>query len=219
MLNIDMHRVVEPGVFELMVGPSSDQTSTVKFTVIGQHGETGRPIPPAPPAGSESGVVSTFDDLKVAANFGSWMAAGDATMGNGKSTSSIAVVQPGADRTKGALEIGGEVVAGPGFNFAGAIYSPGGAPFQPVNLGSKKDISFWAKGDGKTYTMVVLSESASNNNGIPPMTQFVAGPDWKLYTFPLSQFETDGSDLEGLGFLLVQQPGKFQFEIDQVEIK
>ena len=30
MLNIDMHRVVEPGVFELMVGPSSDQTTTVR---------------------------------------------------------------------------------------------------------------------------------------------------------------------------------------------
>jgi beta-glucosidase len=33
MLNQDMHRVVEPGVFELMVGPSSDQTSTVLLTV------------------------------------------------------------------------------------------------------------------------------------------------------------------------------------------
>jgi beta-glucosidase len=219
MLDIDMHRVVEPGVFELMAGPSSDQTSTVRLTVVGTHGETGRPIPPPPPPGSESGVVSTFDDLKVSANFGSWVAAGDGTMGGGKSTSSMAVVQPGADNTKGALEISGEVVAGPGFSFAGAIYSPGTGLFQPVNLGSKKNISFWAKGDGKTYTLVVVSESAPNDNGIPPMTQFAAGPEWKHYTFPLSQFETDGSDLSGLGFILVQQPGKFAFEIDQLEIK
>ena len=34
MLNIDMHRVVEPGVFELMVGPSSEQTSKVLLTVL-----------------------------------------------------------------------------------------------------------------------------------------------------------------------------------------
>src|SRR6202035_1465786 len=34
MLNVDMHRVVESGVFELMVGPSSDQTKTVPLTVI-----------------------------------------------------------------------------------------------------------------------------------------------------------------------------------------
>jgi len=33
LLNTDMHRVVEPGVFELMVGPSSDQTSTALLTV------------------------------------------------------------------------------------------------------------------------------------------------------------------------------------------
>ena len=33
MLNAEMHRVVEPGVFELMVGPSSAQTRTVLITV------------------------------------------------------------------------------------------------------------------------------------------------------------------------------------------
>ncbi|MGD0731150.1 MAG: glycoside hydrolase family 3 N-terminal domain-containing protein [Terracidiphilus sp.] len=35
ILNTDMHRVVEPGVFELMAGPSSDKTSTVRLTVTG----------------------------------------------------------------------------------------------------------------------------------------------------------------------------------------
>ena len=54
MLNVDMHRVVEPGVFDLMIGPSSDQTSSVALTVIGAHGETGKPLAPPPPAGSES---------------------------------------------------------------------------------------------------------------------------------------------------------------------
>lgn len=46
MLNIDMHRVVEPGVFDMMVGPSSDQTKSIPLTVIGPHGETGMPLPP-----------------------------------------------------------------------------------------------------------------------------------------------------------------------------
>jgi beta-glucosidase len=40
--DIDMHQVVEPGVFDLMVGPSSDHTSSVKLTVGGGNGETGR---------------------------------------------------------------------------------------------------------------------------------------------------------------------------------
>ena len=219
MLNIDMHKVVEPGVFELMVGPASDQTTTVKLTVVGPHGETGRPIPPPPPPGSESGVVSTFDDVKVAANFGSWMAAGD-SMNGGKSTSAIKIVQPGADHTKGALDVSGEVIAGGPFSFAGVIYSPANSFMQPVNLGDKKNISFWAKGDGKTYILVVLSESGGGGEtGLPPNAPFVAGSEWKHYSFPISQFQTDGSDLSGLGFILGGQPGKFDFQIDEVQIK
>jgi len=220
MLNIDMHRVVEPGDFELMVGPSSDKTSTVRLTVAGIHGETGRPPLPPPPAGSESGVVSNFDDGKVAANFGSWIPAGDG-MNGGKSTSKLSVVEPGADSTKGAMQVDGEVIASPGaqFVFAGALYFPGAAPMQPSNLSSKQGISFWAKGDGKTYTLIVLTESRNGSSGIPAMTNFVAGPEWKKYTFPFSTFETDGSDLSGLGFVRAQEPGKFQFELDDLEIK
>jgi hypothetical protein len=220
ILNIDMHKVVEPGVFDVMVGPSSDKTSTVKLTVAGTHGETGKPAPPPPPAGSESGVVSTFDDLKVAANFGSWMAAGDGTMGGGKSTSSMEIVQPGADGSKGALQVSGEVVAGPPFAWGGILYSPASAPMQPANLSKKNAIQFWAKGDGQTYALVVLTEARSGQSGeIPAMTTFVAGPEWKQYSFPFSTFDTDGSDLSGVAFIDAQRPGKFQFQIDQLEIE
>jgi beta-glucosidase len=220
ILNVDMHRVVEPGIFDLMVGPGSGKTSTVKLTVLGTRGETGKPTPPPPPAGSESGLVSNFDDLKVASNYGSWMAGSDSTMGGGKSTSSIQVVQPGADGTKGALQVNGEVVAGGQFPWAGLLFMPGTAPMQPVNLSNKKVISFWAKGDGNTYALVVLTETRSGSSGeMPAMTMFTAGPEWKQYSFPFSTFETDGSDLSALGFVRAQQPGKFQFQIDQVEIK
>ena len=54
MLNVDMNRVVEPGVFDLMVGPSSDETTSVALTVVGPHGENGKPLPPPPLAASES---------------------------------------------------------------------------------------------------------------------------------------------------------------------
>jgi beta-xylosidase len=215
----EMHHVVEPGVFDLMVGPSSDKTTTVHLTVAGTHGETGRPPLPPPPAGSESGVVSTFDDLKVAANFGRWLGAGDA-MNGGKSHATLDVVQPGAAGTKGALQVTGEVVPGGPFVWAGALYSPGAGPMQPANLSSKKGVSFWAKGDGKTYTLVVLTETRSGQSGeMPAMITFVAGPEWKQYTFPFATFETDGSDVTGLGFIHAQEPGKFQFEIDELEIK
>jgi hypothetical protein len=220
MLNRDMHRAVEPGEFDLMVGPSSDQTSTVKLSVTGLTGEAGavKPKPPVP-TGSESGVVSTFDDGKPSANFGSWMAASD-QMNGGKSTSKIAVVEPGANGSKGALEISGEVLAGGPFLFAGALYSPAPAPMKPADLSSKKGISFWAKGDGAAYTILVLTDSRNGQSGeAPAMTTFKAGAEWKQYTFPFSTFETDGSDLSGIGFIRLQEPGRFRFQIDQVEIK
>jgi len=65
----------------------------------------------------------------------------------------------------------------------------------------------------------VLTEERNGNGSMPATTTFVAGPEWKQYTFPFSTFETDGSDLSGLGFVHVMEPGKFQFEIDEVEIK
>jgi beta-glucosidase len=219
ILDLDMRRVVEPGVYDLMVGASSDHTSTVKLTVAGAHGETGRPPLPPPPAGSESAMVSNFDDGKAAAAYGSWLANGDA-MNGGKSTATMAVVEPGADNTKGALQVTGEVVSGAVFAWAGVLYSPAQQPMQPANLSGKKGISFWAKGDGKTYTLIVLTEARSGNSGeMPAMTQFVAGPEWKQYTFPFTAFETDGSDLTGLGFVRAKEPGKFQFQIDQFQIQ
>ena len=119
------------------------------------------------------------------------------------------------------MQVTGEVVAGGGpFTFAGVLFSPGAAPMQPANLSNKKAISFWAKGDGKTYTLLVLTESRNGSSGEPPaIATFVAGPEWKQYMFPFSAFETDGSDLSGIGFIRIGEPGKFQFEIDQVELK
>ncbi len=219
ILNVDMHRVVEPGVFDLMVGPGSDKTTTVKLTVTGAHGEAGKPPSAAAPMGSESRVVSNFDDGKVAANYGSWIGAGDMMQG-GKSTAALAVVEPGAAGSKGAMQVTGEVVPGGPFLFAGALFSPGAAPMQPANLASKKGISFLAKGDGQTYTLLVLTEVRNGQSGdIPAMTSFVAGPEWKQYSFPFSTFDTDGSDLSGIGFIRTQEPGKFQFQLDKVEIK
>lgn len=219
MLDMDMHKVVEPGIFDIMVGPGSDKTSTVKLAVTGVHGETGVPLPPPPPKGSESGVVSNFDDMQVSANYGWWMAASDA-MNGGKSTISIAPVGPGANGTKGALRVSGEVIAGTGFPWAGALFVPGsaqGQPAEPANLSAKKTISFWAKGDGKPCVVAVMTEA--NAGGMPKMQLFTPGAEWKQYSFPMSAFGTDGGDISQLIFARGQSAGKFEFLIDEVEIR
>jgi hypothetical protein len=177
------------------------------------------PLPAPPPAGSENPVVSNFDDLKTTAAYGSWMAASD-SMNGGKSKIAIDAVENGANGSKGALRVSGELIPGAQFLWGGALFSPGaagGGPPEPANLSSKKTISFWAKGDGKTYTLAVMT--AANQNGLPAMKPFAAGAEWKQFTFPISDFRTDGSDLTGMIFAHAMAAGKFEFEIDDLEIR
>ena len=216
MLDTDMHKVVEPGVFEIMVGPSSDQTKTVLLTVAGTQGETETSALPAAPAGSQSGLVSNFDDLKISSNYGGWMVTSDAQMG-GKSKAVMQALEGGANGSKGALRVTGEIVPGADFTWAGVLFYPGSSPEDAVNLASKKTISFWVKGDGKNYAVAV--QTASNAGQMPGIQPFVAGTEWKQYSFPLSSFNTDAHDVTGIAFAHAQEPVKFEFEIDDVEIK
>lgn len=215
MLNVDMHKVVEPGDFEIMVGPDSQHVSTAILKVGSSTAESAQVKSPAP-AGSESGLVSNFDDLKTTAGYGSWRAASDAEMG-GKSKATLQAVEGGANGSKGSLKVSGEIVSGADFTWADASFVPGSGPEDPVNLSSKKTISFWAKGDGKSYTLAVQTES--NSGGMPGIQPFVAGPEWKHYSFPFSTFQTDGHDITGLAFVHVQEPGAFQFQLDEIKIK
>jgi hypothetical protein len=97
------------------------------------------------------------------------------------------------------------------------FFYSGPSPGDEVNLSGKKAISFWAKGDGKNYAVAVQTESTQGQ--MPAIQPFVAGPQWKQFSFLLSQFQTDGRDLLGIAFAHAQEPGKFEFEIDEVEIK
>jgi beta-glucosidase len=216
MLDESMNKVVEPGTFELMVGPSSAQTSMVTLSVTGLGGESGTAFAPPPPTGSESGVVSNFDDLKVSAKYGEWRTTSDSEMG-GKSTSSMQAVEGGANGTKGALRVTGEIVPGAEFSWAGVFFYPGASPDDAANLSSKKGLSFWAKGDGRGYAVAVQTEA--NQGGMPAIVPFTAGPEWRQYSFPWSAFKTDGIDVKGIAFAAAQQPGKFEFEVDEVEIR
>jgi hypothetical protein len=87
----------------------------------------------------------------------------------------------------------------------------------PTNLSSKKEISFWATGDGRTYSILLFAQSLGFQPAIKP---FVAGPEWKQFTFPLSAFNgMSGHDLMGVLFSAGPPPGTFAFQIDDVQFK
>ncbi|MGH9515017.1 MAG: CIA30 family protein [Terriglobales bacterium] len=216
LLNVDMRKVVEPGAFDVMVGPSSVQTQTVTLNVVGIEGQTGQGVLSSAPAESETGMVSNFDDLKLTAQYGSWAVTSDADIG-GMSKATLQPIAGGANGSKGALQVSGEVVPGAAFTWAGVGFHPGSSPDEAVNLSSKKTFSFWAKGDGKSYAVAVVTQSSAGQ--MPVIHPFQAGPEWKQYTFSWSDFKTDGHDITGFAFAHAQDAGKFDFEIDELAIK
>lgn len=166
---------------------------------------------------SGSGMVSDFEEEKPTAKFGfGWTVSTDSVAG-GKSTAEYKVVSEGAHSSKGSLLITGEITQDFAYPWAGAMFFPGAAPMQPANLASKKEITFWAKGDGKTYRVMLFTKSGGS---IPPTQTFVAGPEWKEYRFQLSQFDgMDGHDLTGILFTGGTAIGKFSFQIDDVQFQ
>jgi imidazolonepropionase-like amidohydrolase len=169
-----------------------------------------------PPAGSESGLVSNFDDLTAKANYGQWMVSTDQVAG-GKSTAKMEVVQGGAAGSKGALHATGEVAAGLPYAWSGVMFSPGARIMSPVNLSSKKTIRFWAKGDGKAYRIMLLTQSGGQ---IPAMQSFTAGPEWKQFQFTINSFSgADAHDLMAIVFAAGLPAGTFELYLDEVRIE
>jgi hypothetical protein len=166
------------------------------------------------PVGSESGLVSEFDDGSAKAVFGAgWIVSTDAIAG-GKSTATMEVSPGGAGGSAGSLAVAGEVAAGLPYAWSGVLYSPGPAMFQAANLSGKRAIRFWAKGDGQTYRVMLFSQARGR---MPLAETFTAPAEWTEVTIPFQEFEGyDGRDLQGVCFAAGPKAGSFAFRIDGV---
>jgi len=176
--------------------------------------------PPAansPASGSDSSVISDFDDGKITAKSGfGWSIATDSIMG-GQSTAEMKVVEGGAQGTKGALQVTGKISGAAQNPWAGVMYSPGPQPFAPADLSSKKTLSFWAKGDGRTYVVLLFTQSGGYT---PAVRLLTLGPDWKEFRFPLAEFNgTDGKDVTAIMYSAGPPAGDFSFTLDSVRLE
>ena len=123
----------------------------------------------------------------------------------------------GAQASKGALLIEGEVDAGLPYAWAGAIFFPGEAPMAPADLSSKQQVSFWAKADGRTYSVMLFVPSKFY---APIIQTFVPGAEWQQFTFKQAQFDGyDAHDLAGLFIGAGLPAGKFALRIDDVRFQ
>ena len=140
---------------------------------LNREKEAERNVKLSAPVGSESGLVSNFEDGTTATAFGlGWNPSTGRLMGGHKPEARIAVVDGGAEGSKKALEISGEITPGV-FGWGGAMFFPGSAPMEAVNLSGKSSITFWTRGDGKTYQVMIWAKS---RGALPLMKSFISRP-------------------------------------------
>jgi len=185
--------------------------------VAQQNAEAGKLRSAPPPQGSESGLISDFEEEKPAAKFGAgWMASTDAMRG-GKSTVEFRVVQEGAQNGRGSLLVTGEIRPGFAYPWAGVMFSPGLGPMAPANLSRWKQITFWARGDGREYRIMVFARRLGYQ---PAMQAFTAGPEWRRFSFPFSKFGgTDGSDIMSIIIAAGPPEGPFSLKLDDLRLE
>lgn len=166
------------------------------------------------PVGSESGLVSDFEDGQLSVRFGSgWHVRTDGDQG-GRSIAEIQVVPDGANGGTHSLLVTGNVMGETPRSWAGAIFFPGSAPWEPANLSAKGGLTFWAKGDEKTYLVMLFAQGTP----LPTIVPFVASSAWRQINIDFAQLPTpmDTHALLGVSFVASPGAGRFAFQIDEV---
>jgi imidazolonepropionase-like amidohydrolase len=164
-----------------------------------------------------SGGVSDFDGGELSSAFGSGWAVSTDRIAGGKSDATLEAAAGGAAGTAGAMRVKGTIDAGLPYAWAGAMFSPAAQPFAPADLSSRKAITFWAKGDGKQYRLMVFT---AHTGRMPLIRTFVAGPEWTEVVMPFSAFgDVDGRDVMAFIFAGGPAPGEFAFLIDGVRLQ
>ncbi len=162
-------------------------------------------------------LVSDFES-GIASSLGAgWQPTTDQMMG-GASTVAFARADAGANGSRGALRVSGEIKPGFAYPWSGVMLFPARQPMQPVDMSSRKELVFQARGDGRTYQLMLFSGAQAQ--AMPSVQTFVAGKTWTEVRVPLSAFPgADPARVRGIAFTAGQPEGSFDFQIDQVELR
>jgi imidazolonepropionase-like amidohydrolase len=163
------------------------------------------------------GMVSDFEDGKPTTPYGmGWVISTDQMVG-GKSSAAMKVTDGGAHNSTKALDVTGDIAPGLPYAWGGVMFMPNTRPMTPTDFSKAREIRFWAQGDGRTYKVMVFAAS----RGQAPITvDFVAGPEWKEFIYPINSFAgMDGHDIMGIAITANPVAGAFRFRLDDVRIQ
>ena len=134
----------------------------------------------------------------------------------GKSKAEIKLVRRRGRREQGGTADHRHGRGSPAAALGRRFFSPGSAMMAPANLSSKKAIAFKARGDGKTYQVMLFSGSFAAPRPARPSRP----AHWEDHRIPLADFDgADGSGLMGVFFGGSDEAGPFELYIDDVRFE
>ena len=144
-----------------------------------------------------------------------WMQTTD-QMAGGASVVQVARVDGGANGSKGALRIAGEVKSGFAYPWSGALFFTASVPMQLADLSSREALTFKVRGDGRRYQLMLFFGSQP----MPAMVPFATSAEWTTVRVPLKDFQgADLSRVRAIAFTAGAPTGAFALQIDDVELK
>jgi ABC-2 type transport system permease protein len=201
--------------------PAKTEDATAATDAASAATDTPAPEASGPPKGvpaPAATVIADFDNGSLQAAYGMGIQAGGDEFQGGKSTATATLIDRGAQASKGALQVNGEVRPGTQYPSAGAYFFPEGPPMQGLmDYSGRKTLSFSARGDGKSYTLLVLSGTPVR---MPPlMLSFTAGPEWQKHEFQLDKLgAADWQRVRLIGWMQTSM-GPFEFQLDDLRLE
>lgn len=201
--------------------PTRDITATRAIAMLWKNGravDRSKPAARTPDAVAgvlAAGLVSDFDAGTFDARVGSWSPTSD-RMAGGASTADIAPLADGA--SGGALRTTGTIAPGFAYPWGGAFLALAATPMQPVDASGIGELVFHARGDGRTYAVLLFS--GADARPIPVQVPFTPADTWGEVRIDLAaQDGVDRATLRGIAFTAQAPDGAFRLDIDTVELR
>jgi hypothetical protein len=85
----------------------------------------------------------------------------------------------------------------------------------PADLSSSRGLSFWAKGEGQEFAVMIFAQS---RGFVPVARPFTPGAEWHKFEFPFTDFGLKGNDVMGIFIGASRKPGPFLLWLDNFRL-
>lgn len=143
----------------------------------------------------------------------------DALLGGSAAAPSTAHMEVAHVRGRRALAVRGVLVPKEPESWSGVILWTGPHRLAHADLSSTTTLTFRARGDGGTYTVLLFTERGGSD-AVGSAT-FVADGTWRVHSVPLAALGTTGDDVTGIWFGAIDDPttSAFTFALDDIALE